>query len=181
MDWTKKTLEQNQSHPLLVIANFLVEFLNIHPFEDGNGRLSRILTNLLLLKHGYAYIPYVSHEKLVEDNKPEYYLSLRKSQKTLRTEKPDIFIWTNFFLNILNAQSQMATQLLIQTNIESVLSPKQLLVWTYLEKVTQTTPKQISTGTGVPRPTINQILNKLLGLKLIERIGQGSTTRYRKV
>ena len=84
-------------------------------------------------------------------------------------------------LNILNAQSQMATQLLIQTNIESVLSPKQLLVWTYLEKVTQTTPKQISTGTGVPRPTINQILNKLLGLKLIERIGQGSTTRYRKV
>ncbi len=181
VDWTKKTLEQNQSHPLLVIANFLVEFLNIHPFEDGNGRLSRILTNLLLLKHGYAYIPYVSHEKLVEDNKPEYYLSLRKSQKTLRTEKPDIFIWTNFFLNILNAQSQMATQLLIQTNIESVLSPKQLLVWTYLEKVTQTTPKQISTGTGVPRPTINQILNKLLGLKLIERIGQGSTTRYRKV
>ena len=81
VDWTKKTLEQNQSHPLLVIANFLVEFLNIHPFEDGNGRLSRILTNLLLLKHGYAYIPYVSHEKLVEDNKPEYYLSLRKSQK----------------------------------------------------------------------------------------------------
>lgn len=181
VDWTKKTLEQNLYHPLLVIANFLVEFLNIHPFEDGNGRLSRILTNLLFLEHGYAYIPYVSHEKLVEDNKPEYYLSLRKSQKTLRTEEPNISIWTNFFLDILNTQSQMATQLLTQTNIESILSPKQLLVWTYLEKVVQTTPKQISIETGVPRPTINQVLNKLLGLKLIERIGQGSTTRYRKI
>ena len=64
-------------HPLLVIASFLVEFLKIHPFQDGSERLSRVLTNLLLLKVGYEYMPYVSHEKLVEDNKPEYYIALK--------------------------------------------------------------------------------------------------------
>ena len=181
IDWTKTALQEYTYHPLLIIANFLVEFLNIHPFEDGNGRLSRIISNLLLLKQSYAYMPYVSHEKLIEDNKPDYYLALRKSQKTLRTKKPDISPWLNFFLDILLKQSQMAVQLLTVTNIETVLSPQQLLVWQYLEKVPETTPKEISNVTGVPRPTINQVINKLMALKMIERIGQGATTRYRKV
>ncbi|MDD3002889.1 MAG: Fic family protein, partial [Candidatus Shapirobacteria bacterium] len=181
VDWTKNALEQNKYHPLLVIANFLVEFLNIHPFEDGNGRLSRILTNLLLLKFGYAYIPYVSHEKLIEDNKPEYYLALRKSQKTLRTKHVDISPWINFFLDILLTQSQMAIQLFTQTNIETILSPQQLIVWNYIKGVEQTTPKKISDETGVPRPTINQVVNKLMELKMVERIGQGATTRYQKM
>src|SRR5258708_3287638 len=60
VDWTKNALKENTYHPLLIIANFLVEFLNIHPFQDGNGRLSRILTNFPLLKKGYAYTPYIS-------------------------------------------------------------------------------------------------------------------------
>ncbi len=74
IEWTKKALKEKMYHPLLVIANFLVEFLAIHPFQDGNGRLSRILTNLLLLREGYVYMPYVPHEKLIEDNKTEYYI-----------------------------------------------------------------------------------------------------------
>jgi Fic family protein len=181
VDWTNDALEQKLYHPLLVIGNFLVEFLNIHPFQDGNGRLSRILTNLLLLKEGYLYMPYISHEKLIEDNKPEYYLALRKSQKTLRTERPDITDWLNFFLDILIKQSQMAIELLTQENIETILSPKQLLVWTYLRTVEEATPMEISRHTDVPRPTINQVINKLLVLKKIQRIGQGSTTRYKKI
>ena len=158
----------------------MVEFLNIHPFEDGNGRLSRILTNLLLLKSGYSYIPYVSHEKLIEDNKINYYLSLRKSQKTLRTKKPDILVWINFFLDILLSQSQMAIKLLTETNIETILSPQQLLVWNYMKNGVNTTPREISVKTGVPRPTINQVLNKLLELKVVVRTGQGSATCYHK-
>lgn len=181
IDWTKNALRENTYHPLLVIGNFLVEFLNIHPFEDGNGRLSRIVTNLLLLQQNYAYMPYVSHEKLIEDNKLDYYLALRKSQKTLRTKQPDISSWLHFFLDILLKQSQMAVQFLTATNIETILSPRQLLVWQYMEDVPETTPKAISEETGVPRPTINQVINKLLDLKMIQRIGQGATTRYRKV
>ncbi|MCX5726750.1 MAG: Fic family protein [Candidatus Saganbacteria bacterium] len=78
VEWTQNAIKEKKYHPLLIAGNFIVEFLNIHPFEDGNGRLSRVLTNLLLLKEGYLYMPYVSHEKLVEDNKPEYYMALRK-------------------------------------------------------------------------------------------------------
>ena len=180
VDWTRSAQKENKYHPLLVIGNFLVEFLNIHPFQDGNGRVSRILTNLLLLKEGYAYMPYASHEKLVEDNKPEYYLALRKSQKTLKTEHPDITHWLHFFLDILLKQSQNAIDLLTHVNIESILSPKQLLVWNYLQTVDETSPMEISKQTQIPRPTINQVINKLLILKVIERIGQGSATRYKR-
>src|SRR3990167_5547311 len=82
VEWTRNALEEKKNHPLIIVGHFVVDFLNIHPFQDGNGRMSRILTNLLLLQQGYLYMPYVSHEKLIEDNKPEYYVALRQSQKT---------------------------------------------------------------------------------------------------
>ncbi len=181
VDWTKEAMENESYHPLLIIGNFLVEFLNIHPFVDGNGRLSRILTSLLLLKNAYEYISYISHEKLIEDNKADYYVALRKSQKTLRTKKEDISPWLDFFLNTLFEQSKQAIQLLFQENIEKLLSPKQLAVWKYLAKVDEATPREISRRTGVARPTINQIMNKLLRLKEVKRLGLGRSTRYKRV
>jgi len=166
---------------LLIIGNFLVEFLLIHPFQDGNGRISRILTNLFLLQHGYAYVPYISHEKLVEDHKPDYYMALRKSQKTMRDKKPDITPWLEFFLSIVCTQAKSAIELLSTENIDKILSPKQLAVWGYLQKVEEATPGEIAEHAKVARPTVNQVLDKLLRLKKIERIGLGRTTRYRKV
>lgn len=181
IDWTKEALRDKAYHPLLVIAGFLVEFLNIHPFTDGNGRLSRILTNLFLLNHEYLYIPYVSHEKLIEDNKPEYYLALRQSQKTFDSKNQSILPWLEFFFSILLKQTEKAIKLLSKENIEKLLSPKQLLVWEHLNTVDRATPKEISEATNVARPTINQVLNKLLQLKRIEKIGIGRATRYRKI
>ncbi len=181
VEWTRQALLDKRYHPLLIIGNFIVEFLNIHPFTDGNGRLSRILTNLLLLKGGYAYIPYVSHEKLIEDNKPEYYLSLRKSQKTFKADHEDITVWLDFFLTVLLKQSQMALDLLSQESIEKILSPNQLSVWEFLQKVDEVTPGEIAKQTGVARSTVSQALDKLIDLKRIERIGLGATTRYRKI
>jgi Fic family protein len=58
--WTAKALNDEAVHPLIIIAVFIVSFLANHPFQDGNGRLSRVLTNLLLLRSGYAYVPYSS-------------------------------------------------------------------------------------------------------------------------
>jgi len=181
VEWTQEAIALRKIHPLLIIANFLVEFLNIHPFQDGNGRLSRVLTNLLMLQAGYVYMPYVSHEKLVEDNKADYYLALRKSQKTLKTDKPDVTPWLEFFLNIVLTQSQQAIELLSKENIEKLLSPKQLAVWHYLETVREATPGDIAKNTTVARPTVSQALDTLLRLKKVERIGQGRTTRYRKI
>ncbi len=181
VDWTATALKEEKYHPLLVIGNFAVEFLNIHPFQDGNGRLSRILTNLLLLKSGYAYVPYVSHEKLVEDNKTDYYLALRKSQKTFKTAKEDINPWMDFFLDVLKKQVQSAVELLSAENVEKLFSPAQLKVWEFIQKAGEATPLEMSKKTGTPRPTVNQVIDKLLRLKKIERIGLGRATRYKKI
>ncbi|HHE76592.1 MAG TPA: Fic family protein [Candidatus Parcubacteria bacterium] len=181
VEWVQEAIAKKRYHPLFIVGNFLVEFLQIHPFQDGNGRLSRILTNLLLLKEGYLYMPYISHEKLIEDNKPDYYMALRKSQKTLKKKNEDITPWLNFFLDILLEQSKQAVELLSKENIEKLLSHKQLAVWEYLNTVEEATPREISEKTGVARPTINQAIDKLLRLKKVERVGLGRSTRYRKI
>ncbi|MBI5375405.1 MAG: Fic family protein [Candidatus Schekmanbacteria bacterium] len=181
VEWMQNAVAEKKHHPLLIVANFSVEFLNIHPFQDGNGRLSRVLTNLLMLKEGYLYMPYVSHEKLIEDNKPDYYLSLRQSQKTFKSGSEDITPWLHFFLDIILKQSEMAVALLSRENIEKLFSPKQLAVWNYLLSVEEATPREIANHTNIARPTINQVLTKLLQLKKIEQIGQGRSTRYRKI
>lgn len=181
VEWTQYALEARLSHPLIIIGNFLVEFLNIHPFADGNGRLSRILTNLLLLQAGYLYMPYVSHEKLVEDQKPQYYLALRKSQRTFKKGIGDIAPWLELFLDIILAQSKEAISLMSGENIEDILSVKQIAVWQYLQNVEEATPKQIAKVTKVAYATVRQVLSKLLGLKKIERVGMGRSSRYRKI
>jgi len=181
IDWTRYELSQTTFHPLLIIGNFLVEFLAIHPFQDGNGRLSRILTNLLLLRAGYAYMPYISHEKIVEDTKADYYLTLRRSQSSLKSTQQNISPWLEYFFTVLLAQAQEAIRLLSSEQIEKLLSPKQLTVWRFIEGVDEVAPKEISETTGIPRPTVSQALDVLLRLKKIERIGQGRTTRYRKM
>ena len=173
--------KRQEVHPLIVIGNFLVEFLAIHPFQDGNGRLSRVLTNLLLLKAGYEYVPYVSHEKLVEDNKTDYYVALRKSQTSLETGHENITSWLEFFLTVSLEQARQAIELLSHENIEKILSPKQIAVWRYVETVDEATAGDIAKATGVLRPTVSQAIDVLLRLKKIERVGQGRTTRYRKV
>ncbi len=179
-EWTVQAFKEKKYHSLLVISNFIIEFLKIHPFQDGNGRLSRVLANFLLLKEGYAYTPYVSHEKLIEDNKAEYYIALRRSQKTFGGKSDDISAWLDFFLAVLLKQVETAQELLSDQNIEKILSQKQLSVWRYIESLNEVTPGDIAKQTSIARPTVNQALEKLLQLKRIERIGLGRSTRYRK-
>jgi Fic family protein len=102
--WIQQERESGQLHPLLVIALSVVVFLEIHPFQDGNGRLSRALTTLLLLHAGYAYVPYSSLESVVEQNKEAYYLALRQTQGTIRTDAPNWQPWLVFFLRSLAEQ-----------------------------------------------------------------------------
>lgn len=103
IEWTNKNLTERYYHPLIVIGIFVVNFLAIHPFQDGNGRLSRALTNLLLLKSGYLYIPYSSTESIVEDNKEAYYRALRETQVSLKNI-PNYEPWLMFFLKTLQKQ-----------------------------------------------------------------------------
>ena len=104
LTWTNKNLEDKFYHPLIVVAVFVLNFLAIHPFQDGNGRLSRVLTAMLLLKAGYKYIPYSSIESIIELNKEGYYRSLRQSQKNIWENKEDYESWIVFFLTTLVKQ-----------------------------------------------------------------------------
>ena len=102
--WIQEERGPERLHPLLLIGLWVVVFLEIHPFEDGNGRLSRVLTTLLLLQAGYAYVPYSSLESVIEQNKEAYYLALRQTQATIRTDAPNWQPWLLFFLRSLAEQ-----------------------------------------------------------------------------
>ena len=181
IEWTQAAFKYDRHHPLLIVANFIIEFLKIHPFLDGNGRLSRTLTNLLLLQTGFAYMPYVSLEKLIEDNKSEYYVALRASQTTFGTRKETVEPWITYFLSVCKQQAEQAIALLSGENLERTLSPNQLLVWQYIQSVDEATIRDTALATDVARPTVRQAFDRLLELKLIERFGLGRSTRYRKL
>jgi Fic family protein len=104
VETTRDNLRIGDLHPLINISLFIVVFLEIHPFQDGNGRLSRILTTLLLLRSGYAYVPYSSLESFIEQRKDAYYLALRKTQQTVRSTAPNWQPWVTFFLKSLQQQ-----------------------------------------------------------------------------
>jgi len=113
ISWYQDTTEAGETHPLLAIGIFVVVFLEIHPFQDGNGRLSRVLTTLLLLRAGYAYVPYSSLESVIEQSKESYYLALRQTQGTIRSPDPEWRPWLEFFLSALQRQ-----MLRLKTRIE---------------------------------------------------------------
>lgn len=181
--WTNQELEKKELHPILIIAGFIFEFLAIHPFLDGNGRLSRALTNLLLLKAGYAYIPYVSLDEIIEERQTEYYLALRATQKNHKTDKEDITPWLNFLLGALIEQTIRAEKLMESEQPEKLLSEKQLEVYRLFDNYETLTVSEIDKHLKgkMPQATIKQALSRLLVLKLVERIGLGRSTRYKKL
>lgn len=133
MTWWDEAHRAQQLHPLLLIGLWIVVFLEIHPFQDGNGRLSRVLTTLLLLRSSYAYVPYSSLESVIEKNKENYYLALRQTQGTIRTPAPNWQPWLMFFLRSLAEQVRR-----LNTKIERekiVLAPLPILSLQILEYV----------------------------------------------
>src|SRR6266849_7034242 len=104
VDWFNESVSEETHHPLILIGIFIVVFLAIHPFKDGNGRFSRVLTTLLLLRAGYGYVPYSSMESVIEANKDNYYLALRRTQQTIRKEEQNWEAWLVFFLKTMAKQ-----------------------------------------------------------------------------
>ena len=181
VDWTHEALEKERFHPLLIIANFIVEFLKIHPFEDGNGRLSRVLTNLLLLRSGYPFVQYASHEQIVERRKDEYYLALRSSQETFNTKDDTIVPWLNFFLGVVKEQATKSLELVNEDIHDDTLSPKQNDVWEYFANINEASPGEIAEATGILIPTVRKALERLVEVGKIKRVGRGRGTRYVKL
>ena len=182
IDWYLWAIATKAKHSLILIANFIFEYLAIHPFQDGNGRTSRLLTNLMLLQQGYLFTQIVSHERIIEANKMDYYLALNKTQSTWKTDSEDITPWLQFFLNIIKSQSTQALKIIEGDNIEYLLSEKQLLLWSWIvERSTEFSRKDAVNALGFPERTIESIIKKLVMLKRLHRLGQGKATRYRLI
>jgi len=182
VEWVNETLDQRQLHPLLVTAIFIVVFLEIHPFQDGNGRLSRVLTTLLLLRSGYAYVPYSSLESVIEASKEGYYLGLRRTQGTIRSEAPAWEPWIIYFLQSLRQQ---------KTRLEVKIARERLMVERLPELAVQIlelakahgriTNSQIVDVTGANRNTVKKHLQMLVSANHLSQHGSGKATWYNRV
>lgn len=176
---TQTALESKSIHPLLVIGAFIVRFLAIHPFQDGNGRLSRALTTLLLLKVGYAYVPYSSLESIIEENKEAYYLALRRTQITLVAADADWDPWFLFFLRALHLQkSRLAVRVEREQLIEGALPELSLRILELVREHGTVKSSNIVKITGEARATVRNRLNELVARGLLHRHGQGPATWY---
>lgn len=178
--WLTENLEKKDIHPLVIISNFIFEFLAIHPFEDGNGRLSRALTNLMLLQQGYAFVPYVSLEEIVESRQSEYYISLRQTQKNHKTDNENIEPWLLFFLDCVLTQTKQALKLLEGNDPVKLLSEIQKQVYDQFISDGELSVSEIQRVTDISLGTVKQAVSRLLERNLIERLGQGRATRYKK-
>jgi len=179
VQWAQASIETRRIHPLLIVAIFTVVFLEIHPFQDGNGRLSRVLTTMLLLKFGYSYAPYSSLESVIEQSKESYYLALRQTQRTIRTERPDWHPWLRFFLRALQQQKR---RLEAKVDIEKLfLAAQPLIAVQILDEVRKNgrvTIGQMLKITNLSRSTLRDHLRALVEKHQLVRYGNGKGSWY---
>jgi Fic family protein len=177
--WVREQQEDGRLHPLLVIALFVAELLEIHPFQDGNGRLSRVLTTLLLLQAGYAYVPYSSLESVIEQNKEAYYLALRQTQGTIRTDAPDWQPWLLFFLRSLAEQvSRLETKVEREKLVLAPLPELSLQIVEFAREHGRITMGEAIRLTDTSRNTLKQHFRVLVERGHLNRHGSGRGTWY---
>lgn len=172
-DWYQA---ETEVHALIKIAAFVYEFLSIHPFQDGNGRLSRLLSTLLLLQSGYKWIEYVSFEHEIEHRKNEYYQVLRSCQAQRPHE--DLSSWIHFFLHCLRNIQQQLLQKLLQSGIETHLSPKEKAIYFLIQSRPNLQSGEMAEKLNMPLPTVKRLLADLNSKGLIEKQGIGRGVSY---
>ncbi|MBF0445436.1 MAG: Fic family protein [Magnetococcales bacterium] len=177
--WTASNLEEKNMHPLLVIAIFVVTFLEIHPFQDGNGRLSRILTTLLLLRAGYSYVPFGSLESVIEKNKESYYLALRQTQGTIRSKHPDWQPWIIFFLKTLKQHKDRLEKKIEQEHLFIGKLPElSVKILELTREHGRVTIGEVARATNISRNTIKDHLSTLSKNGHLQRHGAGRGSWY---
>ena len=182
VEWVNETLDQKQLHPLLVTAIFIVVFLEIHPFQDGNGRLSRVLTTLLLLRSGYAYVPYSSLESVIESTKDGYYLGLRRTQGTIRSDAPAWEPWILYFLTSLQRHKAQLEAKIAREHLLIVNLPELSVQILELAKAHgRITVSQIVGMASANRNTVKKHLQTLVAANHLTQHGSGKATWYGRV
>lgn len=174
VEWTNQGLADRLLHPLVVIAVFVVRFLAIHPFQDGNGRLSRILTTLLLLKAGYVYVPYSSLESVIEANKEGYYLALRRTQSTLKTDAPEWGYWLLFFPRSMKKQKDnLLKKVERERHFLQALPQLAADILELARENGRVTTAEIVMATQANRATVRKRLEELVRNGMLQQHGKG--------
>jgi Fic family protein len=177
--WVQDEREAGHLHPLLVIALCVVVFLEIHPFQDGNGRLSRVLTTLLLMRAGYAYVPYSSLESVIEQNKEAYYLALRQTQGTIRTESPNWQPWLVFFLRSVEEQVRRLEKKVERERLVLASMPElSLKIVEFAREHGRVTIGETIKLTGASRNTLKQHFRALVERGHLNQHGSGRGVWY---
>ena len=177
--WVAQERDKAHLHPLLIISIFVVVFLEIHPFQDGNGRISRVLTTLLLIQAGYAYVPYSSLESVIEVNKEAYYLALRQTQGTIRTESPNWQPWLVFFLRSLAEQVRRLEKKVEREKIVLAAMPElSLQIVEFAREHGRVTIGDTIRLTGASRHTLKQHFRSLVERGSLNRHGSGRGVWY---
>ncbi len=177
--WVQEQLTSKHLHPLLVIGIFIVLFLAIHPFQDGNGRLSRILTTLLLLQTGYLYASYSSLESMIERNKESYYLALRKTQGSLQASSLDFGPWLMFFLRMLQKQKvHLQKKIEHEKAVMMTMSVTATQILSLLHEHGSLNISEIESISTINRNTLKKQLADLVKKGLILHHGKGKLSRY---
>jgi len=175
---TKKKLKEVDTHPLIAVADFIVRFLAIHPFQDGNGRLSRVLTNLLMLRSGYAYVQYSSHESVVEADKDKYYLALRTAQKELESGEKSFEIWTTFFLEMLKKQKDHLLKKIEREKIAHALPDVSIRILNLAKEHGRVTVSFVTNVLQINRNTVKKHLQYLVRTEKLVLHGKGRGSYY---
>lgn len=179
VQWVKTSLDENKVHPLIVIAVFVVTFLAIHPFQDGNGRLSRILTTLLLLRAGYIYVPYSSLESVVEQSKKSYYLALRQTQINIRTDSPNWQPWIIYFLKALKEQkNRLGKKIEKEAILAGSLPELSIKIIEIAREHGRVTVSEAVKATSANRNTVKDHMKNLLKMEYLEKHGLGRGAWY---
>lgn len=177
--WTNDSLACGNLHKLIIIAIFVVVFLAIHPFQDGNGRLSRVLTTLLLLRAGYDYVPYSSLESIIEKNKESYYLALRRTQVTIRNKDPEWNHWLDLFLNALAQQkARLEKKIERERLILGDLPELSVEILELCRERGRVTVAEATKATGANRNTIKDHIKALTRAGHLVQHGAGRGTWY---
>lgn len=179
IQWFSEESQKGTLHPLLLMAIFIVHFLAIHPFQDGNGRLSRILTTLLLMRSGYSYMPFSSLERIVEENKDRYYLSLRRAQSTLYTNNNKLNDWLLFFLGCLRKQISVLDSKVKTERMIAELPPLSQEIMKIIRQHGRARVRDIQIITGANRNTIKAHIKRLVERGELKKMGAGKGTWYR--
>jgi Fic family protein len=177
--WMQEERGSERLHPLLLIGLWVVVFLEIHPFQDGNGRLSRVLTTLLLLQAGYSYVPYSSLESVIEQNKEAYTLALRQTQGTIRTDTPNGQPWLVFFLRSLAEQVRRLNRKIEREKLVLATLPElSLRIVEFAREHGRVTMGEVIRLTGASRNTLKQHFRALVDRGQLNRHGRGRGAWY---